>query len=720
MRTHLHKGVAAVACVAALLLTSVSAFAQGKVFETSNDFSVGILISLNNDNDRLTFTGNAKPLPFMWVPTGRGTMTRVETETGTVLGEYAAVPAGMVDDVRRVAVDNLGNCWIGMFDERDNSCSGAIGQSFNGSVTRIGVIIGGTRVNADGTPNPSGEYLAPPYDYTTCFDRDGDGLLRTSLGLADVKAWTNAGQADTCGGVSTADDEAILNFVRIETDIPRTLTVDARNDLWIAGPEIGEGGKRGEGGGKGGKDFIRHEKVSGVIGVPIPSATFTGECGGDAAVVGPDGRLWSFQNDFSFLAMRYDPQTGDEVCFEIDSFVQSAVIHPITGRLWYAALFEPIIRELDGDGNVLQVLNLGGFPHDFSIDSNGEIWVAENVNFPEPPPTDGGFVERWVPDGGGVYSLFSTIQFQNPSIISVDQDGMIWVNDIVAGTLSRIDPAGGNPVAGPPPGAVDLVVDVGGAGAPLSNGDGTGFGVLSGASNQGSWTAIYDSEQANTPWGTARWDSIEPTGTSVRAKVRAAENLTDLASTPFVDVDNGVSFSGVQGRYIEMQVALSRDFGIGERPVLDRFEIEASECHMLVGEAVGSDIYRFGDNSHVFQTRLRNIYKSYPVLMEDIPTITLHLPSPSAVTSGVSRTGANTGAKPWRTFHVQIVMWNPVVFPENSEQSTPGLRIDVYADGTVKSRRFGEADGDMDLEVEVKHVGDGLIELTVPFVVGME
>lgn len=81
-------------------------------------------------------------------------------------------------------MDKLGSTWLSNRDEsRDRK----------GSVTRIGVILGGTRANADGSANPAGAYLKPPFAYNTCVDRDDDGLIATLRGLGDRRPWTNAG-----------------------------------------------------------------------------------------------------------------------------------------------------------------------------------------------------------------------------------------------------------------------------------------------------------------------------------------------------------------------------------------------------------------------------------------------------------------------------------------------------------------------------------------------
>jgi hypothetical protein len=40
-------------------------------------------------------------------------------------------------------------------------------------MTRVGLIIGGTRTDQNGNPDPNGQYLMGPFEYNTCVDRHG-------------------------------------------------------------------------------------------------------------------------------------------------------------------------------------------------------------------------------------------------------------------------------------------------------------------------------------------------------------------------------------------------------------------------------------------------------------------------------------------------------------------------------------------------------------------
>jgi streptogramin lyase len=101
-------------------------------------------------------------------------------------------------------------------------------------------------------------------------DRDGDGLIKTSRGLGDIRPWTNAAGADTHGGVTTADDECIINYTRVTGTGTRTVAVDANNDVWV-----------------GGYSNHAHEKLDGVTGQPVSGTQFNNGRGGYCAMMSP-------------------------------------------------------------------------------------------------------------------------------------------------------------------------------------------------------------------------------------------------------------------------------------------------------------------------------------------------------------------------------------------------------------------------------------------------
>ena len=92
---------------------TVLASTTSVVYTSNQDFAKGILINLNftNTANLLRMNANPTPLPFVNVPcSGRGTLARIDANTGKVLGEYATASSTAADP-SRTAVDRGGNVW---------------------------------------------------------------------------------------------------------------------------------------------------------------------------------------------------------------------------------------------------------------------------------------------------------------------------------------------------------------------------------------------------------------------------------------------------------------------------------------------------------------------------------------------------------------------------------------------------------------------------------
>ena len=187
-----------------------NAQSQSRTYTTNADFAEGALINVNFDAPnadqlQLNDVAETSPLPFLNVPaTLRGTLVRIDVNSGAVIGEYRTAPNGELRGPSRTSVDSQGNVWIANRDFTTGNL---------GAVCKIGVVIGGTRVDSTGTPDPMGEYLAPPYLYNTCVDRDGDGLIRTSRGLGNILDWPNVN--DTGMGADGLVQDAVDECIQI-------------------------------------------------------------------------------------------------------------------------------------------------------------------------------------------------------------------------------------------------------------------------------------------------------------------------------------------------------------------------------------------------------------------------------------------------------------------------------------------------------------------------
>lgn len=543
---------AGAACVGVAAFAA-SALGQTRVYTTDADFDLGTIVNLNHNppfNNQLQLNPTAEPFPFINVAcSGRGTIVRIETNTGQVLGEYLSSPNGMARNPSRTTVDLYGNVWCGNRDE-----NGADGVT--GSAIKIGIVIGGVRGNklpsGEFVPDPNGEYLQPPFAYSTCVDRDGDGLIRTSRGLGNILDWTNAGGADSNGGVSTAADEAILVYARTPgAPGVRHVSVDGENNVWIGGF----------------RDYVPRSfvKVNGDTGVVMASFNAAARfgCGGYGGFVDRNGILWSASlNQFALL--RYDPATDTGAAINLGRQTYG-LGGDKDGNVWNSNWEWNTLTKLDAAGAVYpgfpRALNAGGGRGVVSTPLDNHVWVACSHS---------NLVDRFANDG----TLLKQIGVgAHPTGVAVDRAGKVWVTNYNEHTVMRIDPAGGTDGLG----AVDLTVPLGAGAYPYNYSDMTGVIAVGITSQQGSWDVVFDGEAINLDWGRVAWDGATPTGTAITVAVRAADTIPGLAGMAFMPTVNGVPFNGgpVRGRYIEMRATLSREAGVTETPVLYEISVQA-------------------------------------------------------------------------------------------------------------------------------------------------
>lgn len=578
-----------------------------RTYTVDADFDEGIRIGVHHnapDNNRLQLF-KALSFPYVWIPAShRGTIIKIDVNTGEVLGEYLSSPqfpneTGGTDagylrqyhrDPSRTTVDRLGNVWVGNRSE----ASPVDGQD-RGSVVRVGVVQGGTRgsVSTNGvfTSGTTGQYLKGPFDYCTCVDRHGatiddppDGLIKTSFGHGDYLDWKNINSLDSTGGVVTAEDECIINYVRTRSRWVRTLAVDANNDLWVGGYDGGNVGNW-------------HEQLDGITGAPVPGTLFANGQGGYGGLVDHSGQLWSSRRLIRFTPSPDPPADGSNPGTATSVGRNYGIgIDPNNGHIWVSSANVSTnsgLLELDSVGNVLtEYRGYGGAG--LCVDVNSHVWVANfgSVLHFAPNPTNGLDPHVFVGELGG----FSTARG-----VAVDANGKIWASD-EGGFARRIDPT-----AGPTTnifgttiavGATNLVVNLGPDAGPYNYSDMTGF-----VSKQlpGIWTVIHDSGEPETRWGKVSWTASTPSNSTVTVKVRSADNYSSLSNGAYVTVANGVHFNNTPlGRLIQVQVTLSPDGLVS--PVLYDLTVCPASGFDLPPLAVAQDVVTNTSPGTVTQT----------------------------------------------------------------------------------------------------------------------
>ncbi|HEY9173314.1 MAG TPA: hypothetical protein VI136_13595 [Verrucomicrobiae bacterium] len=88
---------------------------------------------------------------------------------------------------------------------------------------------------------------------------------------------------------------------------------------------------------------------------------------------------------------------------------------------------------------------------------------------------------------------------------------------------------------------------------------------------KGYWVVVDDSGQTNLVWRKVSWtDNLQQqTNCTIAVLVRASDDRSALRDEPFLVVSNNVPFTGVNGRFIEVRVALTRTSATNHPVVYD-------------------------------------------------------------------------------------------------------------------------------------------------------
>lgn len=526
-----------------LAIISLPAWAQERTYTLDADFDEGTLVNVNHDapnNDQLQLDSQATPFEFIWIAmSARGTVVKIDTNTGTILGEFRSTPSNQgFGNPSRTTVDNDGSVWVA---NRNNVSSGF------GTVLHIGLLENGQ-----------------------CEDRNNNGVIETSTGLGDIRPW-----ADNSGtrSVATADDECIVHYTQVNSQGTRHVSVDANNDVWVSGFNLRNFDLI-----KGGRYDV---PVSGQIirSEPFADANVYGGYGG---LIDGNGVIWSARNLLRWDTTNFlvgpngDPaglsigpplagtnwsgQGGDSYGLCIDS----------QGNVWNTQLSGNLIRKYAPDGTFL-----GAFAHGDNnaqgcvVDGNDDVWVAHSLFFGK------NTVGHVLNDGTFVGNVTVGL---GPTGVAVDAQGKIWSANINSSTASRIDPTAG-PIGGGgvPIGAVDLTVNLGAGGGPYNYSDMTGSTLIA-PPNSGTWTVVFDSGIAGVEWGFVTWTSDEPGDSDIG--VTAASSTDGITFSAPEAVTQGVDLTVPDGQYVKIVVSFTRA-STGESPILFDLTITANrppEC----------------------------------------------------------------------------------------------------------------------------------------------
>jgi streptogramin lyase len=487
--------------------------------------------------DQLQLNEAAEPFNFIWVAVStKGTVVKIDTNTGQVLGEYRSAPAGMGTDPSRTTVDNNGSAWITNraewgFVSADTIAAGVPPvDRYMGSVTHFGLAENGQ-----------------------CVDRNGNGVIDTSTGLGDVKAWPNTGGADTLGGVSTAEDECTLQYVRVNSNGARHVAVDAANNVWVSGI--------------GGRFFDLIDSTTGAITRQEPSVGY----GGYGGLIDGNGVIWSTGSGH---LLRWDtalplsgpngdpggpdigPPAGGTWAGQGFASEYGLCINPNNGEVWNTDLGSGLITRYAPDGAFIGQYDQGKVnAQGCVVDSNGHVWVAHSLW----QSTVGHLDE----DGA---LLGNVTVGSGPTGVAVDGNGKVWATNYNSRTVSRIDPALNSGV-----GAVDFTTeDLGGN---LYNYSDMTGSTLSAPRDSGTWTVVHDTDDDPAKLKIS-WTADTPAGSALGVKIACSSDGSTFGAES--SVVNGASNDVSDCRYVKVIASFTRAT-TGESPVLFDLTIESNE-----------------------------------------------------------------------------------------------------------------------------------------------
>lgn len=495
----------------------------------TQDFNQGSVINVNTANDEVKLNDQGEPFNFIWVAaSGRGTVVKINTITGEILGEYRTIPESLAwgGDPSRTTVDKDGSVWCA---NRNDVYDGY------GSVVHIGLKENGQ-----------------------CRNRGAD----TSTALGDIKGWKDR-------DVSTAEDDCIIHYVKVNSQGTRHVSVNKENDVWVSGSGlqafdlIKGGGPSVTGSGTLLKSYasVGYGGYGGLISKDViwsardllrwdTNNPLTGENGDPfSADIGPPttGTNWSGQTTFDSYGLCLDS----------------------AGNVWNTQLSGNQIHKYDADGKYLWGYTHGNFyAQGCVVDSRpggtDDVWVAHSLL-----QSESASVGHLRNDGAYVGTV--TLSGQSGTTgVAVDAAGKIWATNFYSHTVSRIDPTKG-PIGEDlvtPVGEVDLTVQLGDGAYPYDYSDMTGS-TIQGGPTSGTWTVVVDSGIANNDWSDidVSWDSNKPENTSLKVFVYSSEDGTTF--TPQQDATPGVPLTDVpDGRYLKIDVHFERFNDETPSPVL--------------------------------------------------------------------------------------------------------------------------------------------------------
>jgi streptogramin lyase len=418
------------------------------------------------DADGIVLGGSSLNARYAWVANSPdSTVSKFDLNTGAQVGRYRvglSTNGAGGNAPSRTAIDSRGNAYI---------ASRAFG--LQGTVTKIAG------------------------DRSYCVDRNLNGLIDTSAGGADIRAW-NA-------------DECVLWTKNVggSNGVPRAITIDASDRVWV------------------GLFNLTRFDVLDPEGNLIRSVSVSGYPYG--AAIGRDGLLW-YPNSCCGQSWIQSVNTTTYAVGATRTNTSGCngsygIAVDTTGRVLVGGYSATgcLARYNPTSGAWQAFTGTSGYVRGVTVDAEGLVWAASHTS---------GFGPHWLTswnDAGGdrhTYSLGSGGQTCGVPIgVGADFSGRIWTPCQSTSNVARLDPDTG---------AVDFFPT---GPNPYTYSDFTGFLRATVTAPEGSYTRLYDSRMACagdrvTFWSQLYWEAETPENTQINFVARTANSVAQLGLSP--------------------------------------------------------------------------------------------------------------------------------------------------------------------------------------------
>ena len=484
---------------AALLIAGFgSAFAATKTYTLDADFALGILDNLNftaPNSNQLQVNAVGVGSKFLFIANhDESTVSKFDTELNREVARYKTYSNPSSGNPSRIAIDVDGNAYV---------------------------------LNREPGTNLPPQLLKILVNQA--IDRNGNGLVDTSTDLNNdgiIQPGEILPFAQNDNGTNNAQfsDERIAWARRIGTgtSFGRSVCIAPDGKLWVGVWNQAR--------------YYRVDPATGaVLTIPGSNAPYVQLSGWNpyGCTIDKNGILWSAT--LSARLGRVDTNAGTFSHFD-SPFGGTYGIAQGNGKIYQANLSGRTFHVFDPATNTFSEPSQVNFTsYGIAVDGAGNI-LSSNSS---------GGVAKHAPDGTLLWQRGAQPGASFPLGVMVDGNSDVWVMNISSNNMSKYRGTDGTPLGLFPLGAFPYVYT-----------DGSGLTTRNTTNNkQGTWTVVYDSASAGTPWGKLNWTEAAPAGTLVEVQARTADSAAALELQSYAPVTKNVNFNAA-GRYLQVRTRL--------------------------------------------------------------------------------------------------------------------------------------------------------------------